>query len=155
MKILKLFAVLASLCLVVPAGGADAPDRSFYKFDGQMYGEANQGQPAHHSRQTITVRIPSGMLIDARYGMGNIGCCGGDENQNGNSTAVPTGIYVEVGGGNAGEWGVFNIDRSSITDDDTGDLKGYKLSADLYCGPSASHGGCNVHLYAWVKLRQR
>jgi hypothetical protein len=153
-NVLKLFVVVV-LCSAGVSAGPDAPDKSFYKFDGQMYGEANQGQPAHHSRQTVTVRIPPGTIIDASYGLGNIACCGGDENGNGNSTAVPTGLYIEVGGGNAGEWGVFNIDRSSITDDDTGELKGYKLSADLYCGPSASHGGCNVHLYGWVKLRHR
>ena len=95
------------------------------------------------------------MIIDSAYGIGNIGCCGGDENGNGNATSVPTGIYVEVGGRNGGEWGVFNIVRDPIVDDDTGELKGYKLSADLYCGPSASHGGCNVHLYGWVKLKNR
>jgi hypothetical protein len=134
---------------------ADAPDRSFTKFDGQMYGEASQGQPAHHGHQTITVKIPSGMTIDSAYGQGNVACCGGGENGNGNSTSVPTGIYVEIGGGNGGEWGVFNVTRDPIIDDDSGELKGYKLSADTYCGPSAMHGGCNVHLYGWIKLKQK
>lgn len=142
------------MLLVAVSAVADAPDKSFTKFDGQMYGQADQGRPAHHSHQTISVKIPRGTIIDTSYGLGNIACCGGDENGNGNSTAVPTGIYVELGGGNAGEWGVFNIVRHADVDDDSGELKGYSLDADLYCGPSASKGGCNVHLYAWVKLKQ-
>jgi hypothetical protein len=133
---------------------ADAPTPDFKKFQGSMYGEADQGKPAHHSHQEVTLIVPEGMIIDPSYSMGNIACCGGDDNSNGASTPVPSGIYVEIGGGNAGEWGVFNIERSSITDDDTGKLKGYKLSADLYCGPSAVHGGCNVHVYSWAKLRK-
>jgi hypothetical protein len=134
---------------------ADAPDKSFLRFDGQMYGSANQGQPAHHGHQVITVKIPAGTIVDAAYGQGNIGCCGGDDNGNGASTAVPSGVYLEIGGGNAGEWGVFNIVRDTIVDDDTGEIKGYKLSADTYCGPSAIHGGCNVHVYGWIKLKPR
>lgn len=149
------WSLAAVVLLVAFSARADAPDKSFTKFDGQMYGEANQGQPAHHGHQTITVKTPHGYIIDTSYGLGNIACCGGDENGNGASTSVPTGIYVEVGGGNAGEWGIFNITRDTMVDDDTGEIKGYKLSADTYCGPSASHGGCNVHLYGWVKLKQR
>lgn len=152
-KALKLFALL--VFIGTSAAAADAPDKSFLKFDGIMYGEANQGQPAHHSHQTIAVRVPPGMVIDAGYGPTNRACCGGDENRNGNSTAVPSGIYAETGGGNAGEWGIFNVVRHADVDDDTGQLKGYVLEADLYCGPSAMHGGCNVHLYGWVKLKQR
>jgi hypothetical protein len=145
--------VLVLLMLGVVAVVAAPP--GFVPFQGQMYGEANQGQPAHHSHQTISVSVPHGMIIDTHEGGGNIHCCGGDENSNNASTSVPTGIYVEPGGGNAGEWGVFNITRDAIVDDDTGDIKGYKLSADLYCGPSANHGGCNVHLAGWIKLRPR
>jgi hypothetical protein len=132
---------------------ADAPTADFKKFAGQMYGEADQGKPAHRSHQELTIAVPAGMVIDANYSEGSIACCGGDENGNGNSTSVPSGIYIEVGGGNAGEWGILSIKRSSITDDNTGKLTGYKVEAELYCGPSADHGGCNVHLFAWAKLR--
>lgn len=152
----RYIALFAAVVLLVSlSASGDAPDNSFLKFEGQMYGEAAQGQPAHHSHQSLTINIPPNKMIDASWGQGNIACCGGDENRNANTTHVPNGIYVEIGGGNAGEWGVFNIERSSITSDETGELKGYKVSADLYCGPSAMHGGCNVHLYAWVKLKQR
>lgn len=132
---------------------ASPPEDGFVPFEGKMYGEANQGQPAHHSRQKLTVTVPAGMVIDTSYGMGNAHCCGGDENRNPASTKIPSGIKVQFGGGNAGEWGIFNIERDSITDDDTGQLKGYNLYADLYCGPSANHGGCNVNVVAWVKLK--
>src|SRR5216683_7986312 len=142
---------------VVLSGAATllAAPPGFIPFQGQMYGEANQGQPAHHSHQTISVSVPRGMVIDTHEGGGNIHCCGGDENTNNASTSVPTGIYVEPGGGNGGEWGVFNIGRDPIVDDDSGEIKGYKLSADLYCGPSANRGGCNVHLAASIKLKLR
>jgi hypothetical protein len=127
----------------------------FTSFSGQMYGEASQGQPAHHSHQTLLVKVPRGMIVDTNAGGGNISCCGGNENRNAESINVPTGIAVNVGGGSAGEWGVFNIIRDPIVDDDTGEIKGYKLSADLYCGPSAQAGGCNVHLSGSIKLRAK
>lgn len=127
----------------------------FTPFTGQMYGQANQGQPAHHSHQTLTVKVPHGMIVDTSAGGGSIACCGGDENRNADSTDVPTGIVVSIGGGKAGEWGVFNITRDPIVDDDSGEIKGYKLSADLYCGPSAQAGGCNVHLTGAIKLRSK
>lgn len=133
---------------------AEAP-AGFTPFTGQMYGEANQGQPAHHSHQTLTVKVPRGMIIDTSAGGGHIACCGGDENKNAASTEVPTGIAVESGGGRGGEWGVFNITRDTVVDDDTGEIKGYKLSADLYCGPSAQSGGCNVHLAGSIKLKTK
>ncbi|MGA2888183.1 MAG: hypothetical protein ABSE51_09035 [Terracidiphilus sp.] len=38
----------------------------FTPFTGQMYGEANQGLPAHHSHQTLTVKMPRGMIVDIR-----------------------------------------------------------------------------------------
>jgi hypothetical protein len=132
---------------------AASPDPNFVAFSGKMYGEANQGQPAHHSHQQLVVTVPPGMVIDTSYNMGNLHCCGGDENGNASSITVPSGIKVQFGGGNAGEWGIFNISRDSITDDDTGQLKGYNLYADLYCGPSATKGGCNVNLQAWVALK--
>src|SRR5260370_40747549 len=87
---------------------AGAP-AGFTPFTGQMYGEANQGQPAHHSHQTLTVKVPHGMIIDTSAGGGNIACCGGDENKNAASTEVPQGIAVEPGGGRGGGWGVLII----------------------------------------------
>jgi hypothetical protein len=149
--------LVVSFLLVVLAGltVAGGVPPGFTPFTGQMYGEANQGNPAHHSHQTLNVSVPAGMIIDTSAGGGNIHCCGGDENTNPASTAVPSGIAVEPGGGNAGEWGVFNITRDTVVDDDTGQIKGYKLSADLYCGPSASHGGCNVHMTGAIKLKQK
>src|SRR5258708_31990038 len=101
---------------VVLSGAATllAAPPGFIPFTGQMYGEANQGQPAHHSHQTLTVKVPHGMIIDTSAGGGNIACCGGDENKNAASTEVPTGIAVEAGGGSAGEWGVFNITRDAV-----------------------------------------
>jgi len=150
----NLVVLALSVALLNVSALADAP-AGFTAFQGQMYGQANQGQPAHHSTQSITVKVPRGMIIDAAAGGGNISCCGGDEKSNGASTSVPTGIYVEPAGGSAGEWGVFNITRDAIVDDETGEIRGYKLSADLYCGPSAVHGGCNVHLAGWIKLKPR
>jgi hypothetical protein len=143
----SLFPAMLLVLSAAPAG--------FTPFTGQMYGEASQGQPAHHSHQTLTVRVPKGMIVDTSAGGGSIACCGGPENRNPNSTAVPTGIAVEAGGGGGGEWGCFNIARDPIVDDESGDLTGYKLSADLYCGPSANAGGCNVHLTGSIKLKHR
>jgi hypothetical protein len=148
-----------NICIALVVSGMVAvmivasPGPTSVPFGGKMYGEANQGQPAHHSHQKLTVAVPAGMVIDRTYSMGNVHCCGGDENRNPASIAVPSGIKVQFGGGNAGEWGIFNITRDSITDDDTGQLKGYNLYADLYCGPSATKGGCNVNLQAWVMLK--
>jgi len=147
MKALRLFgyaAAAASALLAVPG---------FTPFAGQMYGEANQGRPAFHGQQTLVVSVPAGMMVDPSAGGGNINCCGGDENRNPASTSVPTGVVVEVGGGRSGEWGVFNIKRDPVVSDETGELTGYKLTADLYCGPSALHGGCNVHMTGGIKFR--
>lgn len=141
--------------VLVLSGSLLCAQDGFTPFTGQMYGEASQGQPAHHSHQTLTVKVPHGMIVDTSAGGGSIACCGGDENRNADSTSVPTGIAVSVGGGRGGEWGVFNITRDPIVDDDTGEIKGYKLSADLYCGPSAQAGGCNVHLTGAIKLRMK
>jgi hypothetical protein len=141
--------------LVLMSGTFLYAQDGFTPFPGQMYGEANQGNPAHHTHQTLTVNVPHGMIVDTRAGGGNIHCCGGDENHNPASTSVPTGIAVSVGGGKAGEWGVFNIARETVVDDITGEIAGYKLSADIYCGPSANAGGCNVHLTGAIKLKSK
>jgi len=140
---------------VLVSGNLLNAQKGFTPFPGQMYGEANQGKPAHHSRQTLTVNVPHGMIVDTTAGAGNIHCCGGNENHNPASTSVPTGIAVSVGGGKAGEWGVFNITRETIVDDITGEITAYKLWADVYCGPSANAGGYNVHLTGGIKLKPK
>jgi hypothetical protein len=155
---MKFFLLVAGLAMVFALNGTAAagpPDATFVKFDGQMYGEANQGRPAFHKQMSLTVAVPRGKIIDASYRMGNTACCGGDENRNGDQTSVPTGVYVEITGARSGEYGVFNLVRDSATDDATGELTGYKITADLYCGPSATKGGCNVKVLAWAKLKDK
>jgi hypothetical protein len=151
-----LVSLLAVMLLVGATAYADAPDQTFVPFGGKMYGEANQGAPGLHSHQTLTMQVPRGKVVDTSFTMAHIPCCGGAENGNHTFTAVPSGVYVEVGGGNSGEWGIFNIVRDPIVDDNTGQITGYKLSADLYCGPNAPpNGGCNVHLFGWIKLKSK
>lgn len=151
----KTFGVSLLVTLLASLAVAAQFPSGFTAFPGQMYGEASQGQPAHHSHQTLTVSVPHGMIVDAGAGGGNVTCCGGPENRNADSTAVPSGIAVSLAGGGGGEWGVFNITRETVVDDDTGDIKAYKVHADLYCGPSAQNGGCNVHMTAAIKLRNK
>lgn len=51
------------------------------------------------------IRLDVGKVIDKSQGGGSIACCGRDENANHNSTSIPSGVRVDVGGGDQGEWG--------------------------------------------------
>jgi hypothetical protein len=149
----------ASICVSATLTHADAPDNTFKKAQGDMYCSANPGQPACHGHRTLTITLDSGYTIDRSFHQSSMHCCGGRENHNGDPTAIPAGVYVELTGGSEGEWGVFNIklvaDSSNVGDD--GVVKAWTIEADSYCGPTGKvgGGGCNVHGVGWIKQMRK
>jgi hypothetical protein len=162
--------IISLLATGIPAG-AKPPDRSFAKFDKDMYGSPGDDEvptPATWAAGTktagggvdfsgsdfsgsrsITVKIPPGAIVDASYNQGTVACHGSGRNQHSVSTTVPGGVYVEVSG-HDGRCSVSNIALTETFDEGTHTLSGYSLAADLSCS-----GICNVSLNAWIKLRPR
>jgi hypothetical protein len=156
------------MAVAIPAG-AKPPDKSFTKFNKGMVGapgydtviasvrpQNEQGEEsaasafsngAYDRYQTITVRIPPGTTIDTAYNEGTLVCHGGGKNPQTPTTVVPAGIYVEIGG-HGGQCSVTNITLGTVVDEQTQELTGYRLSAELRCS-----GICNVYLNGWIKLR--
>ena len=139
----KYFNLLA--IIVMAAGvsaGAKPPDKSFTKFKGQMFSACSTS-----SRQTLTVTVPSGMIIDTSYEQWTSG------KDYPGAIAPPAGIYFEIVGGGS----VSNIVVDPIVDKDENEvIKGYTLSADIGCVHSIAGPYYHaIQLSAWIKLRQR
>lgn len=159
----RFWATLLSLALgfgslpILPAN-ADAPDNTFKKAQGRLYCEANPGRPACHATGTLTITLDPGYTIDRSFHQTSLPCCGGDENGNGNTTAVPAGVYMEFNGGRDGEWGVFNVRlvADSTNVDENGVVRAWTIMGDVYCGPSGGvgKGGCNANAYGWIKQKR-
>lgn len=151
------FVALALLSSVQPGRAQDAPGNGFKQASGRMYCEAGHGGSACHASGRLTITLDPGFTIDRSYHQGSIPCCGGNENGNGNNTEIPGGVYMRFAGGSDGEWGVFNIRLVADSDnvDENGVVRGWTITGDVYCGPSAAvgTGGCNVNAYAWIKQR--
>lgn len=144
------------MCFAIGAR-AEAPDNSFKKAQGRMYCEAPHGGQGCHGHAILTISLDQGYTIDRSFHQGSLPCCGGDENGNGASTAIPAGAYMEFAGGRDGEWGIFNVklvaDSNNV--DENGVVRAWTIEADVYCGPSAAFGkgGCNVNGYGWIKQK--
>jgi hypothetical protein len=158
---LRIVSILVAACLMLSPtipSKADAPDNTFKKAQGRMYCEANPGHPACHATGTLTITLDPGYTIDRSYHQSAIPCCGGDENGNGSSTAIPAGVYMEFAGGRDGEWGIFNVRlvADSTNVDENGVVRAWTIQADTYCGPSAAvgKGGCNANAYGWIKQKK-
>jgi hypothetical protein len=129
---------------------ANAPDKSFTKFDGEMYGTAAGTETGYFSgTQELSVMVPPGTGIDTSYSQGDIVCCKNNEHDNAGPIAVPAGIYIEIGGW---QWEAHNLYITPIVDDATNETKGYKLWANISCGAGRVQH-CEVYLKAWIKLR--
>lgn len=123
-----------------------------------MYCEAPHGGSGCHGSGRLTITLDPGCTIDRSYHQGSISCCGGNENTNGAQTEIPAGVRVQFVGGDDGEWGIFNIRLVADSDnvDENGVVRGWTITGDVYCGPSAAAftGGCNVNGYAWIKQKR-
>jgi hypothetical protein len=140
----------AALLALGISARANAPDKSFTKFDGEMYGTAAGTETGYFSgTQELSVMVPPGMEIDTSYSEGDIVCCKNNEHDNAGPIAVPAGIYIEIDGW---RWEAHNLYITPIVDDASNETRGYKLWATLSCGAGRVQH-CEVYLKAWIKLR--
>jgi|SRR5579864_2229091 len=139
---------------------AGPPQGNFKQTETFFHCDAPHGGQGVHGGQSVKAMLDPGFVLDKSYQQGSVNCCGGDENSNGQSTAVPPGVYIEYSSGGNGEWGLFDLklaaDVSDIGDD--GRIRAWTVTAkDVYCGPSAGFGkgGVNMKAYVWIKQKQR
>ena len=157
--IARIFALACAFVTATAPITIDAPDRTFKKAETAFHCDADHGRSGVHGAQTVKVTLDDSFVLDKSYQQGSIQCCGGDENSNGQSTAVPPGIYIEYSHGGNGEWGLFDLSLAADVHDigDDGRVKAWTVTAkDVYCGPSAGFGkgGVNMKAYVWVKQKK-
>ena len=119
-----------------------------------LYGEAEQGAPAHNSSEECA--LPEGAKLDTSYRQGAFShpCSGGGATTPLTPADVPQGIHIECDGGYY--WAVIPpIRLVALQFDNNGSVTQWGVSVnDLYCGPGgAPNGGCNVKLDIYVKLK--
>jgi hypothetical protein len=157
MSLFRTVATVTAGALFVCPVFAEPPSAAFKTVDGRMYGEAAHCGNAHRGIQRLRIPLDAGKTIDRSYAQASVACCGGEENRNNDATAIPAGVYMELSGGNQGEWGVFNVRLYVDTNDvdATGKITAWTVQADTYCGPSCAvgKGGCNVNARAWIKQK--
>jgi hypothetical protein len=153
------FAALVFTLVAAPAK-ADPPAGNFKKATSWFHCDADHGHGGVHGAQSVKIPLDSGYVIDKSQQQGSINCCGGDENGNGATTAVPPGVYVEYSHGGNGEWGLFGLNLVADVNDigDDGSIRAWTVTAtDVYCGPSSAFGkgGVNMKAYVWVKQKPK